>query len=174
MQGQPYPVLLADAIRREERFLEKKINAYEEELALNPKTRKRRPKPLDINAVIRKEFDLIEDVIRFQYVQLGKAYIDVLNLALRHCGLEARIREVFDFSLALELGVCTRSGWSFMELGLSRIAAAALEPHFPNSDLSVQDARNWLRELDVTQLKLSPVIVDEIFRLELIQLEASA
>ncbi|MER9925639.1 hypothetical protein NKJ84_22485 [Mesorhizobium sp. M0048] len=171
MQGTPYPVLLADAIRREERTLAKKIKAYEDEIASNAKSRKRRPKPIDINDVIRKEFDLIEDVIRFRYVQLGKAYIDVLALALRHCGFEARIKEIFDFSLALELGVCTRSGWSFMELGLSRIAAAALEPHFPNSDLSVQHARDWLRKLDVTQLQISSVIVDEMLSLGLIELE---
>ncbi len=87
---------------------------------------------------------MIEDVLRFQYVQLGKAYIDILNLALRETGNAARIAEIFDFPLALELGVATKSGWSFMELGLSRIAASALEPNFPNSNLSVQDARSWL------------------------------
>lgn len=59
MQGTPYPVLLADAIRREERSLAKKIKAYEDEIASNPKSRKRRPKPIDINDVIRKEFDLL-------------------------------------------------------------------------------------------------------------------
>ena len=144
MQGKPYPALLADAVSREEKRLAKKTAEYEALIKVEPQTRKRRPKPLDINDVIRKEFDLIEDVIRFQYVQLGKAYIDILALALGQCGHAERVKDIFDFPLALELGVATRSGWSFMELGLSRIAAAALEPHFPNSDLGVQQARDWL------------------------------
>jgi hypothetical protein len=115
---------------------------------------------------------LIEDVIRFQYVQLGKAYVDVLSHALRHCGRDERVKEIFDFPLALELGVSTRSGWSFMELGLSRIAAAALEPHFPNSELGVAEARAWLRDLDVAPLRLSQVIMDEIQSLGLVRAAA--
>lgn len=172
MQGKPYPALLADAIKRAERSRKKKLKEYEEELARNPKTRKRPPKPIDVNDVIRKEFELIEDVIRFQYVQLGKAYVDVLSHALRHAGHGERVKEIFDFPLALELGVSTRSGWSFMELGLSRIAAAALEPHFPNSELGVAEARAWLRNLDVTPLRLSRVILDEIQSLGLVKVPA--
>lgn len=168
MQGTAYPVLLADAIKREEKTWTKKEKDYQAELAKNPRTRKRIPRPLNINDVIRKEFDLIEDVIRFQYVQLGKAYIDVLALALRHCGREARVKEIFDFPLALELGVSTRSGWSFMELGLSRIAASALATHFPNSELTVQDARKWLKGLDIAPLLLSPIIVGELVNLGLV------
>lgn len=168
MQGAPYPRLLSDAIKRARRKWTATNNAYEEELARNPRTRKRKPRDLDINDVIRKEFDLIEDVIRFQYVQLGKAYVDVLTLALRHCGLEARIREIFDFPLALELGVSTRSAWSFMELGLSRIGAGALESQYPNSELSVREAREWLKGLDVRSLNLNSVIVNELLDLGLV------
>lgn len=168
MQGAPYPLLLSDAIKRARRQWTTRINAYEEELALNPRTRKRKPRNLDLNDVIRKEFDLIEDVIRFQYVQLGKAYVDVLTLALRHCGQEGRIREIFDFPLALELGVSTRSAWSFMELGLSRIGAGALESQYPNSELSVGEAREWLKGLDIGSLNLNSVIVKELLDLGLV------
>lgn len=168
MQGAPYPLLLSDAIKRARKQWTTKNNAYEEELARNPRTRKRKPRNLDLNDVIRKEFDLIEDVVRFQYVQLGKAYVDVLTLALRQCGLEGRIREIFDFPLALELGVSTRSAWSFMELGLSRIGAGALESQFPNSELSVREAREWLSSLDVRSLNLNSVIVNELLDLGLV------
>ncbi|WP_278069495.1 DEAD/DEAH box helicase [Brevundimonas sanguinis] len=168
MQGAPYPLLLSDAIKRARKQWTAKNNVYEEELARNPRTRKRKPSDLDVNDVIRKEFDLIEDVIRFQYVQLGKAYVDILTLALRKCGLETRIREIFDFPLALELGVSTRSAWSFMELGLSRIGAGALESQFPNSELSVGEAREWLRSVDVRSLKLNSVIVNELIDLGLV------
>lgn len=165
----PYPALLSRAIRRKEREIEEKKAAYERAKAENPATRKRPPKPLDVNGVIRNTFELIEDVIRFQYVQLGKAYVEILALALRHTGHEERVKDIFDFPLALELGVATRSGWSFMELGLSRIAASALQPHFPDSNLSVPRAREWLRSLDLESLRLSGVIVDELRRLKLVR-----
>jgi len=172
MKGLPYPALLSGAVKRAERRHKHRVEEYEAELAMNPRTRKRRPKPPSINDVIRREFDLIEDVIRFRYVQLAKAYIEVLSLALTSCDRGELIGSIFDFGLALELGISTRSGWSFMELGLSRIAATALQPHFPNSELSVARARNWLAELedkDLTAFQLSPVIVEELMRLNLVQ-----
>ncbi|TIV60520.1 DEAD/DEAH box helicase [Mesorhizobium sp.] len=172
MKGLPYPALLAIAVRKAEEKRAKKIVENEAEKAANPNARVRTPREVDVNGVIRREFEMIEDVLRFQYVQLGKAYIDILNLALRETGNAARIAEIFDFPLALELGVATKSGWSFMELGLSRIAASALEPNFPNSNLSVQDARSWLATVEVRDLGLSPVIVEELKKLNLVQTAA--
>ncbi len=172
MKGLPYPALLAIAVRKAEEKRAKKMAENEAAKTANPNARVQTPRQVDINGIIRREFDMIEDVLRFQYVQLGKAYIDILNLALRETGNDARIAEVFDFPLALELGVATKSGWSFMELGLSRIAASALEPNFPNSNLSVQDARSWLSTIDIRDLGLSPVIVEELKKLNLIQLVA--
>lgn len=106
-------------------------------------------------------------IIRFRYVQLGKAYYDILVLALQKCGLDDRVPEIFDFALALELGVSTRSGWSFMELGLSRIAATALEPHFPDSDMTAARAREWLQSEDMTTFRLGPIVLAELARLGL-------
>lgn len=138
----------------------------------NPNARIRDPKPVDVNSVIRKQFDMIEDVIRFQYVQLGNAYMDILKLALIEQGHEKRLAELYPFPLALELGIATQSGWSFMELGLSRIAASALEPHFPNSSLTAQQAREWLQGVDITTLRLNPVIIDELRKLKLVGVAA--
>lgn len=169
MRGLPYPALLAKAVRRRERQIEKKIASNRRDRELDPRSRVRDP-VLDVDDVIRKEFDLIEEQIRFQYVQLGKAYVDILVMVLKDTGQENRIEDIYEFPMALELGVATRSGWSFMELGLSRIAGAALQPEFPDSNLSVAAARRWLAELpDISSLRLSPVIVDELRRLRLIR-----
>ncbi len=81
--------------------------------------------------------------------------------------MDERIAEVYDFALALELGVSTDTGTSFVELGLSRIAASALENLFPRSSISVAEARQALRTLDVVTNKLSPIIVAELDRLGL-------
>jgi hypothetical protein len=80
------------------------------------------------------------------------------------------IGDVYDFPLALELGISTRSGWSFMELGLSRIAAAALQPEFPDSNLTPDAARKRLVGIeDIGTLRLGAVIVDELRRLKLVR-----
>jgi hypothetical protein len=167
MEGQPYPVILSGAVKSAKRRFLRDQKAYEELLKKEPFTRKRPPRPPSVNDVIHETFDLIEDVIRFRYVQLGKAYYDILVLALQQCGMDQRIPEIFDFALALELGVSTRSGWSFMELGLSRIAATALEHQFPDSDMSVAKAREWLQNEDLSALRLGPIVLAELVRLGL-------
>ncbi|MBM2562131.1 DEAD/DEAH box helicase [Pseudomonas sp. AF1] len=160
MKGMPYPVILKYWVKRarlaEERDAQKAAEAG---------TRPKRPRTVD--ALIREAFDLIEDVVRFRFVQLGKAYRDLLVLALQEKGLHKRVPEVYDFALALELGVSTETGTAFVELGLSRIAASALEDLFPSSSMTVAEARQALRTLDVVANKLNPIIVGELDRLGL-------
>lgn len=172
MKGMPYPVILATAIKKEVKRIDKKTAEYFEKKTLDPKSRVRRPKALDSSQVIRKTFDLIEDVVRFQFVQLGKVYIDLLSLALRNEGYPELVSDIFDFSLALELGISTQSGRSYVELGLSRIAASALDQIYPNSKLTISEARAWLWDLDVQNLKVGRVILEEIQKLGLIRSEA--
>jgi hypothetical protein len=146
MLGTPYPVLLSKWI------------TYR---------RKRKPNA-NVNDLIRQAFEFFEKVLRFEMVQLGKAYTDVLHYVLEKVGLSVRRAEAFDFSLALELGVSTTSGRSFIELGLSRIVATALEQLFPDSELTVEQAKDKIRGLDVRAVGLSPILVEELRRLDLI------
>jgi len=160
MKGTPYPVILKYWVKRA-RMAEER-NAQK---AAETDSRPKRPKTVD--ALIREVFDLIEDVVRFRFVQLGKAYRDLLVLALQEKGLQNRVPLVYDFALALELGVSTETGTAFVELGLSRIAASALEDLFPSSSMTAVEARQALRTLDVIANKLSPIIVAELDRLGL-------
>lgn len=166
MKGTPYPVILSNWVKRSRASEERKKKKAAESISPEDTTRLRR-KPRSVDALIRDAFDLIEDVVRFRFVQLGKAYRDLLVHALREAGMDERIAEVYDFALALELGVSTDTGTSFVELGLSRIAASALENLFPSSSMSVAEARQALRTLDVVTNKLSPIIVAELDRLGL-------
>lgn len=160
MQGMPYPVIL--------KYWERRTRSAEERNAQKATATGSRPKrPKTLDALIVEAFDLIEDVVRFRFVQLGKAYRDLLVLALQEKGLQKRVPEVYDFALALELGVSTETGTAFVELGLSRIAASALEDLFPSSSMTVIEARQALRTLDVAANKLSPVILGELDRLGL-------
>lgn len=121
-----------------------------------------------INDHVRTGFEFFEDVLRFQMVQLGKAYIDVLHHVLTDTGLEARRGEIFDYALALELGISSTSGRAFVELGTSRIAAVALEALFPDSELTPGEARKLLAQLNIKAINLSPIIVTELKALKLI------
>jgi hypothetical protein len=146
MNGAPYPVLL----RRWVSFKQ----------TLGSKA--------TINDHIREAFEFFEDVIRFQMVQFGKAYVDVLQFVLSDTPHAPRRSEVFDYALALELGVSSTSGRAFIELGTSRITAVALEALFPDSELSAPQARARLAALDLAAAGLSPVIISELEQLHLI------
>jgi hypothetical protein len=162
MKGMPYPVMLKLWAERRTRTEVRKAVAAKSE-------GKKPPKPKTIDQHIYEAFSLIEDVVRFQFVQLGKAYQDVLLLALRATGNEALVPSVFPFALALELGVSTEAGTAYMELGLSRIAAAALEALAPDGEtLTAAGARQLLNDLDPTKTTLAPIILGELRRLGLV------
>ncbi|WP_454852254.1 DEAD/DEAH box helicase [Rhizobium binxianense] len=171
MKGVPYPKLISLQLRRARQLREKKLaQALLNADDLTPKQRGNLERPVDVDATIRRTFDMIEDEVRFQYVQLGKAYVDVLKFALTENNMARLAAKIFDFPVALELGVATRSGWSFMELGLSRISASALEPHFRKHDpnMNVGAARRWLADAPLADFKLNPIIIEEIRRLGLV------
>ncbi len=144
MKGDPYPKMLSRWVRSD----------------------KMKDKPL--NTAIREGFTFFETTIRFVLVQAGKAYLDVLESVLQSSGQEAWLPRMFDFALALELGVASTSGMAFLELGISRITAVALSQLIPDSDLTPQRARELLGNLDIIAVNLSKVIADELFRLKLI------
>lgn len=76
-----------------------------------------------MDRAVREVFDFVEDNLRFKYVQLGKAYIDLLRQALIENNQEKKSEEIYDFPLSLELGVSSIAGQVFIELGLSREGA---------------------------------------------------
>lgn len=162
MKGMPYPVMLKFWVDRRTKTENKKVEAA---------IRRGEPPPRlsTVDEHIYEAFQLIEDVVRFQFVQLGKAYRDILLLALRETGHADRVPDVFPFALALELGVSTEAGTAYVELGLSRIAASALEGLAPAGEtLSAEGARKLLGELNPASTKLSPIIIDELLRLGLV------
>ena len=142
MRGKPLPAIIKDEV------------AY---AASQNKTSK-------ANTAIRKTLTFIEDELRFRYVQLGRCYVDLLRHVLTEEGFEEEAATVFDFPLALELGVSSRAGQVFIELGLSRITASALENSIPDSDPTVKTAREWISNLDEKSSKFSPIIWGELIR----------
>ncbi len=167
MKGVPYPSLISLQLKRARRDKAKRLFESLNSGTVSAAQQARLREPVDVDAIVRRTFDMIEDEVRFQYVQLGKAYVDVLRLALIENNLTRLTGKIFNFPVALELGVATKAGWSFMELGLSRISAAALEGHFKEPNANAESARKWLANAPLEDLRLSPIIVREIERLGL-------
>lgn len=140
MNGKPLPFLIAREIKY------KQVSS----------------KSVNIDSIIRGVFDFVETNLRFKYVQLGRAYIELLELAFLETGNSEKIKEIYDFPLALELGVSTNAGQAFIELGLSRITAATLEGMIPNSNPKIEEVREWLNGLQENSFDLSYLIVREL------------
>lgn len=122
-----------------------------------------------VDTQVREVFDFIEDTLRFKYVQLGRCYVDLLRFALEEAEMPDAAKSVYDFPLALELGVSSTAGQAFVELGLSRITSATLEALIPDSTPTVDRAREWLSGLSETGSKLSRVIWEELLRKGLVR-----
>jgi len=140
------------------------------ELRYNPpKPSKKSGGVANSNQAVRRVFDLVEKTLRFACVQTTRAYCDCLRAALLEAGLVEEAERIFPVPLALELGACSQTMVSLVELGLSRISAQTLSKYMRGSDLSPSDARAWLRTRAESDLPISKVVLDELVRLRLIQ-----
>lgn len=150
MRGAPLPVLIGKSI----------------ELA---QKNKKTSRPVNVDTHVRSTFEFVEDKLRFEYVQLGKAYVDLLRFALREHKLEVEANSVFDFPLALELGVSSVAGQAFIELGLSRVTASLLQDLIPDSNPTLARAKSWLASLKTEDLQISKVIAQELVQKGLVR-----
>jgi hypothetical protein len=129
---------------------------------------------VNVDSAIRGVFEFVEDILRFRYVQLGRAYVDLLRHALKEANMEELSKGVYDFPLALELGVSSVAGQAFIEVGLSRISAATLESLIPDSNPSVERVRLWLAALNGNELGISAVMWGELLRKGLVKEESTS
>ncbi|MFM0598402.1 DEAD/DEAH box helicase [Paraburkholderia dilworthii] len=121
------------------------------------------------NSAVRRIFELLEKTLHFTYVQLTRAYCDCFDAALRKAGHEKEADNIYPVSLALELGACTRTVISLIELGLSRISAQILGKRIRSTDWTASQLRTWLRSRREGDLKVARVVLDELSRLRLLQ-----
>ncbi|KRW58582.1 DEAD/DEAH box helicase [Pseudomonas sp. TTU2014-080ASC] len=126
-----------------------------------------------IDAAIRNMFSLVEQTIRFRLVQWAKAYVDLLRFVLAEAGRSDLIGQVYDFSLALELGISTETGRSLVELGLSRITASVIASLITDSSLTPEQVKEWIRnQPNVQLLQLSSLVIAELRAKQLLTPEA--
>jgi len=158
MKGEPLTQLVAEAVKYKKKVAQQTNNRPLTQAA--------------IDGAIRDMFTLIEQTIRFKLVQWAKAYVDLVKYVLAQEGLDDMVRQVYDFSLALELRGSTRTGRSLVEFGLSRITASAIASLITDSSLSSDQVRSWfLQQSESLMQQLSPLVVTELRERGLVPVE---
>lgn len=149
MRGDPLTQLVREAVKFK--------------LSNAKKSTKSKPEQDIVDDAIRDMFTLIEQTIRFKLVQWAKAYVDLLKFALVAEGYPDKVPLVYDFSLALELGVSTTTGRSLVEFGLSRITASAIAGLITDSSLKPDEVKAWILAQPEEMLSpLSGLIIAEL------------
>lgn len=155
MRGDPLTKLVRDAVKYR--------------VSVAKQVPRLKPEQAVVDAAIREMFTLIEQTIRFKLVQWAKAYVDLLKFALEAEGRPEMVAQVYDFSLALELGVSTKTGRSLVEFGLSRITASAIAALITDSSLPPDKVKAWIGAQPPEMLsKLSGLILAELRAKELL------
>jgi hypothetical protein len=118
----------------------------------------------DTRKVIRGTLDTIEKVIRFEVVRLMSCYCAVLSTVFEAVGFPELSKSIPTLALYLEVGASDRTMISFMGLGLSRVTAAILNEATANKNMTIAEARSWLRDAQLETYELSPILIEEIRR----------
>ena len=155
MRGEPLTQLVSEAVKFK--------------LSVSKQSRRKISEQTVVDGAIRDMFAMIEQTIRFKLVQWAKAYVDLLKFVLVEEGCHDRVALVYDFSLALELGVSTTTGRSLIEFGLSRITAASVAGLITDSSLTPEDVKEWVRAQPEDMLaQLSGLVLSELRAKELL------
>lgn len=77
-------------------------------------------------------------------------------------GLSEMAGSVPPISLYLEVGASDRSMISFTGLGLSGVAAAILNDAAVNKNMTIAEARAWLKDATLDGCELSPLLDEEL------------
>ncbi|WAP67695.1 DEAD/DEAH box helicase [Jiella pelagia] len=96
--------------------------------------------------LIRDTMNIVEETARFRAPKYVSAYLDVLKMYLKERGRLDLIDDEFDIGVALEFGVSSKTLFSLIELGMSRMAAVALYEKIARDDFDREGCLNWLKE----------------------------
>jgi len=124
----------------------------------NPKYKDKKTLPV----VIRKVMDNVENFVRFRFAKDSSCYIDILRYFLELHNRQDLLTDIPQLSLWLEFGVSQKTHLSLLSLGLSRNTVIELTTNIVNTQMSKEESLNWLREQNLEQLALSPIIIEDI------------
>ncbi|MBV7440027.1 DEAD/DEAH box helicase [Weeksellaceae bacterium TAE3-ERU29] len=123
---------------------------------------KKKEKKKSIDSICRDVMSEVENFARFRFVKESSCYIDILKYFLTQREEFEFLENIPDLGLWLEFGVYEETQVSFLSLGLSRQTSISLSELIPNSDLTKEEALQWIMEIDIETLDLSPILIEEI------------
>jgi superfamily II DNA/RNA helicase len=123
------------------------------------------PKYKDIKklpVVIREVMDDVETFVRFRFAKDSCCYIDILRYVLELHGKHDLLSDIPQLNLWLEFGVSQKTHLSLLSLGLSRNTVIELTDYIINTQMTKEESLNWIKEQNLEQLELSPIIIEDI------------
>lgn len=112
--------------------------------------------------VIREVMDDVEKFVRFKFAKESSCYIDILRYFLELHNKHELLNDIPQLNLWLEFGVSQKTHLSLLSLGLSRNTVMELSNYIIDTQMSKEESLSWLKEQDLEQLDLSPIIVEDI------------
>jgi superfamily II DNA/RNA helicase len=112
--------------------------------------------------VIRDTMKDVEKFVRFDFAKDSSCYIDILRYFLELHNRQDLLENIPQLSLWLEFGVSQKTHLSLLALGLSRNTVIELTNYITRTEMSKEESLNWLREQNLEQLDLSPIIIEDI------------
>jgi len=120
-----------------------------------------------INASIRDVLKTIESKIRFEYVVLTGAYLDILKLVIIEREIDYDIETIPNLPLYLECGSADQLVINLMSLGLSRLTSLKLKKSrlFSCDEPTATNCFNALKKINVDNLDIPFICQQEIQKL---------
>jgi replicative superfamily II helicase len=115
-----------------------------------------------IHVVIREVMKNVEDFVRFRFAKDSSCYIDILRHFLTTNSRHDLLENVPQLSLWLEFGVAQKTHLSFLSLGLTRNSVIELSSFIANTEMSKEEALEWLKDQNLDYFDLSPIIIKDI------------
>ena len=135
-------------------LIRKSYESYQD----NPKYKYIKTLPI----VIREVMDNVETFVRFRFAKDSSCYIDILRYFLELHNRHDLLDDIPQLSLWLEFGVSQKTHLSLLSLGLSRNTVIELTTYIVNTQMSKEESLNWIKEQNLEQLDLSPIIIEDI------------
>lgn len=140
MRGDPLPVLIDSSIRYHR---DKKSGK-------------------SVALIIRETMENVEQELRFRYVKYFTCYNSILRLALERANKADYIKNIPEIPLFLEVDGSSGVMINLMALGLSRTSAESITDYITDKEMSLPELREWLQNIDVFMLDISPICMREI------------
>jgi superfamily II DNA/RNA helicase len=115
-----------------------------------------------IDTVCRETMDSVENFARFRFAKESSCYIDILRFFLNELNRQDLLDKIPDLNLWLEFGVSQTTQLSLLGIGLSRNTVITISEYIARTDLTKEDAMNWLIEADIEAISLSPIMIVDI------------